>query len=256
MLQDGMDKILTHALGIEARQLGADEKRELLSRLLARLAHEIRNPLSSLDIHVQLLAEDLAVLPENVRQSAGDRLDILRGEIHRLEGIIRQFINLAGPKELRLQPVELRSVLKHVHVLLEAEATRRQIEFRLEQAGTLPRILADEGQLIQALVNLVINAIQAVDRQGCICLRAWTTPDGRRVMIEVEDSGAGIPAGAPDTIFEPFFSTKKDGSGLGLWIVRQIVAAHQGQVVASNRAAGGARFEVQLPVRSEEISHG
>jgi two-component system sensor histidine kinase HydH len=251
-----MEKILANALGDEAEKLGADEKRELLSRLLARLAHEIRNPLSSLDIHVQLLAEDLAVLPENVRQSASDRLDILRGEIHRLEGIVRQFISLAGPTELMLQPVELRGVLKHVHVLLEAEATQRQIELRLEQPAALPRIRADEGQLIQALVNLVINAIQAVGRKGGITLRVQMAPDGQWVVIEVEDSGPGMPPEALDTIFEPFFTTKKEGSGLGLWIVRQIVAAHGGMVRASNRTEGGARFEVRLPVRATEMNHG
>ena len=110
--------------------------------------------------------------------------------------------------------------------------------------------------MIQALVNLVINAIQAVDLKGCILLRVRTAPDGQSVVIDVEDSGAGIPAASLDTIFEPFFTTKKDGSGLGLWIVRQIVAAHHGQVRASNRAEGGARFEVQLPVRSAETPHG
>lgn len=241
---------------MEAQQLDADGKRALLSRLLGRLAHEIRNPLSSLDIHVQLLAEDLAALPEAARGPAAARLQILRSEIHRLEGIIRQFIGLASPTELAVQPVDLARLLGHVHALLAAEARQRRIDFQLEQTIPPPPLRADPGQLTQALVNLVINAIQAVGHDGHISLRSRLASGEPSVIIEVADSGPGIPSEIMDTMFEPFFTTKQDGSGLGLWIVRQIVSAHHGEVRAANRAEGGACFEIRLPLTSAEATHG
>src|SRR6266516_2821927 len=102
-----MEKILAKALGQDVSKLAAQEKRLLLSRLLARVAHEIRNPLSSLDIHVQLLEEDLARASPPIREKSASRFDIIRGELHRLENIVRHFLSLAGPSSLDLHPVEL-----------------------------------------------------------------------------------------------------------------------------------------------------
>src|SRR5260221_13891138 len=101
-----MEKILANALGQDVSKLAAREKQLLLSRLLARLAHEIRNPLSSLDIHVQLLEEDLAGVAPELRGRTAGRFDVIRGELHRLENIVKQFISLSGPSALNLQPVE------------------------------------------------------------------------------------------------------------------------------------------------------
>ena len=246
-----MKTLLAKALGPDEAQFAVDEKRELLARLLSRLAHEIRNPLSSLDIHVQLLAEDLAGLPEAMRQSATDRVEILRGEIHRLDGIIRQFIRLAGQSELDLQPTDLRRILKHVRALLEPEAAQRNIRLRLDPAAPLPTLHADPGQLTQVFVNLVVNAIQSVGQAGHVDLRASNLSAEGCISVAVEDSGPGIPSGRLTAIFEPFFTTKEAGSGLGLWIVQQIVSAHGGSVRASNRPEGGARFEVRLPLPAE-----
>jgi two-component system, NtrC family, sensor histidine kinase HydH len=248
--------ILANALGLDAGQLATEEKRELLARLLSRLAHEIRNPLSSLDIHVQLLAEDLAPLPDELRQSAEERIELLRGEIHRLETIVQQFIRLAGSSELDLQPVNLNRVAKHVRDLLEPEAAQRHIRFHLLLPETPVPLVADPGQVTQALINLVINAIQAVGQKGRVGLRVQTDPEGSAVLLEVTDSGPGIPPERLAAIFEPFFTTKDDGRGLGLWIVHQIVSAHRGTVLAANLPEGGATFQVRLPMPPLASSHG
>jgi len=251
-----MENILATALGQDVSKLAAQEKQLLLSRLLARLAHEIRNPLSSLDIHVQLLEEDLAQEPAQVREKAAGRFEIIRGELHRLENIVKQFLSLAGPSALDLQPVEPARLIHHVCELLRPEAAARGIEIVMQAPESLPALTADPVQLTQALVNLVINAIQAVEGRGQVAVRARVAAEHDMLAIEVEDSGRGIPLEKQSAIFELFFTTKPEGSGLGLWIVQQIVIAHGGAVLVANAPQGGAVFTVQLPLRPKPTPDG
>src|SRR4029434_4297211 len=130
------------------------------------------------------------------------------------------------------------------------EATVRDIEIVVKLPDTLPSVRADLGQLTQALVNLVINAIQAVERNGRIEVIARTDEPGEILSIEVRDTGPGIPFEKQSAIFEPFFTTKTEGSGLGLWIVQQIITAHRGLVEVSNAANAGATFTLHLPLRN------
>ena len=235
------------ALGQDASQLAAAEKRDLLGRLLARLAHEIRNPLSSLDVHVQLLEEDLGALAPQVRDQVNPRLEIIHGEVHRLEAIVERFLRLAGPAGVDLEPVDLGRILRHVGELLRPEAATRGVEVATVLPAPLPKVLADPVRLTQALVNLVINAIQAVERNGRVELTA-TTEDAT-LVIDVSDTGPGIPAEKLAQIFDPYFTTKAEGHGLGLWIAQQIVVAHGGVLQAQNRPAGGAVLSIRLPLR-------
>jgi signal transduction histidine kinase len=251
-----MERMLAKALGQDVSKLAAQEKQLLLSRLLARLAHEIRNPLSSLDIHVQLLEEDLAKAAPELRDKTMGRLEIMRGELHRLENIVKQFLNLAGPSSLDLQPVELSRIVNHVCELLRPEAALREIEIVAEVPPDLPSVLADAGQLTQALVNLIINAIQAVGKNGRVMASASLETTYGIVSIAVRDTGPGLPAEREGAIFEPFFTTKSDGSGLGLWIVQQIVVAHGGGIEATNAPEGGAVFTLHLPLKTAVETHG
>jgi two-component system sensor histidine kinase HydH len=242
-----VESILAKALGEDVARLATAEKQRLLSRLLSRLAHEIRNPLSSLDIHVQLLEEDLAQLLPRTKDRLTGRLEIIHGELHRLEKIVEQFLRLAGPSALDLASVEIGKVIGHVTGLLQPEATRRQIEMVTSVADDLPMVLADPDQLIQALLNLVINALQAVERQGRVEISARY----RQPFIEVvvRDTGSGVPPEKLNTIFEPYYTTKPDGSGLGLWIAQQIITGHGGSIQAVNAPNAGAIFTVCLPLR-------
>jgi len=251
-----MERILAKALGQDVTKLAAQEKQLLLSRLLARLAHEIRNPLSSLDIHVQLLEEDLATAAPELRDKTMGRLEIMRGELRRLENLVKQFISLAGPSSLNLQPVELGRIVGHVCELLRPEAELREIELVAEVPPDLPSVLADPGQLTQALVNLVINAIQAVEKKGSVTASAGADPTNGSLSITVRDTGPGLPPDREWAIFEPFFTTKSDGSGLGLWIVQQIVVAHGGVIQAANAPEGGAVFTLHLPLGGAREAHG
>jgi two-component system sensor histidine kinase HydH len=228
------------------------EKRDLLARLLARLAHEIRNPLSSLDIHVQLLDEDLAGAAPATRQ----RLEIIRGELTRLEGIVKRFLRLASPSTLEVEPVEIASVVGHICKLLAPEAAVREVTITTEIPPGLPSLLADAVQLTQALLNLLINALQAVPRGGQIRVQAAAPVTEPILLLEVQDTGPGVPAEKLAAVFEPYFTTKEEGSGLGLWIAQQIAVAHGGTLEVTNAATGGAVFRLRLPLAPVALPHG
>jgi two-component system sensor histidine kinase HydH len=254
LIFEAVESMLAKALGQEPGQLAVAEKRDLLERLLARLAHEVRNPLSSLDIHVQLLEEDLGTLVPHMRGQLSPRLEIIRGELHRLESIVDHFLRLAGPSELDLESVDLAKIIHHVCDLLRPEAGARQIQITTRLEPSLPSIRGDPVRLTQALMNLVINAMQAVEREGKIEVNANLVEAA--VLVEVTDSGHGIPSEKLASIFDPYFTTKPEGSGLGLWIAQQIVTAHGGSIQAQNGPGGGAVFSMILPLERGQVSSG
>jgi signal transduction histidine kinase len=249
-----METILAKALGRDVPPTTAEEKRVLLSRLLGRLAHEIRNPLSSLDIHLQLLAEDLVETPPRLHAKLAGRLEVIHGEVHRLNAIVDQFLRLSGPSAPNLEALDLARIIAHVCNVLAPEAARREIELATQLADELPRVSADPDQLIQATLNLIINALQAVDRCGRVEVSAFAHPDA--VVMEVRDTGPGVVVENLGAIFDPYFTTKPDGSGIGLWITQQIIVAHGGTVRVANAPNGGAVFTVRLPFRVGENEHG
>jgi two-component system sensor histidine kinase HydH len=251
-----MERILANALGQDVTQMAATEKQLLLGRLLARLAHEVRNPLSSLDIHVQLLEEDLTQQAPQMKKRMEGRFEIIHGELRRLENIVKHFLRLAGPSALDLENVDLAGILGHVCELLRPEAGSRRIDIALQVSESLPNLTADPCQLTQAFVNLVINAIQAVDRDGRIAVNASRAEEDGFLRIEFQDTGPGVPPDKFATIFEPFVTTKPDGSGLGLWIAQQIVHAHGGAVEVANPPGGGAIFTVRLPTEPRNPTNG
>jgi signal transduction histidine kinase len=249
-----VESILAKALGQDPGQPAVAEKRELLQRLLARLAHEIRNPLSSLDVHVQLLEEDIRALLPTTGEQLTARLEIIHGELHRLESIVGHFLRLAGPSELDLEPVEIPRIIAHVCELLRPEAAAREIEITINVESDLPRVLGDPVRLNQALLNLVINGMQAVAHKGLIEVSAAVHDRG--VALVVRDNGPGIPPEKLASIFDPYFTTKPEGSGLGLWIAQRIVLGHGGTLRAENNPVGGAIFTLTLPVKREAKQNG
>jgi len=251
-----MENILARALGQDESQLVAVEKHGLLGRLLGRLAHEIRNPLSSLDIHVQLLEEDLARLAPENRKPLDSRLEIIHGELHRLESIVERFLRLAGPSALDLETAEIPKIVTHVCELLRAEASTRQIEIVTQIEPSLPPVIADPVRLTQALMNLVINAVQAVGKNGRVQVSAARSATGDDLVLRIQDNGPGIPADKLEEIFDPYFTTKPEGIGLGLWIARQIAVAHGGALRTENAPVGGAIFTLSLPLNRKENPGG
>ncbi len=243
-----MERTLADAFGKDLTKVAAREKQQLLARLLSRLAHEIRNPLSSLAIHVQLLEEDVGQAAPALKAQTVGRFEIIRSELQRLENLMRQFLNLAGPSSADFQTVSVPDVVRYVCDLLRPEAAARGIELVLELGEAPPPMTADPAQLKQAVINLVINAIQAVARPGRIEVSVRADPKADSCAIRVSDNGPGVPGEKRAAIFEPFFTTKSGGSGLGLWIVLQIATAHGGTVTVDDRPDGGAAFTLQLPL--------
>jgi two-component system sensor histidine kinase HydH len=241
-----MENSLANALGQDATQLAAAEKRDVLTRLLKRLAHEIRNPLSSLAVHFQLLEEDLAGLPSPAEKGLTNRLGIIHGELHRLERIVERFLKLAGPSALELEPTAIEKIITHVCALLRPEASRRQIEILAEIEPNLPLVNLDSVRMTQVLLNLIINSLQAIGERGSVRISA--AKSGESLVVRVHDSGPGIATENLADIFDPYFTTKTEGNGLGLWIAQQIAVAHGGNLQAENAAAGGALFTVKLPL--------
>jgi len=203
-----------------------------------------------------LLEEDLSRLPAENRDQMAARLEIIQGELHRLENIVKHFLRLARPTDLDLEPLALAGVVTHVCDLLRPEAAARRIELELRLEERLPALMADGAQLTQALVNLVVNAIQAIDKNGRVEVAVRAGPDRTEVALEVRDTGPGIPPDKLEAVFEPYYTSKPEGSGLGLWIARQIATAHRGVLVAENRPTGGAQFSLRLPVPRKDPGGG
>jgi signal transduction histidine kinase len=251
-----MDKILADAFGQDAEHLAGEERHRLLSRLLGRMAHEIRNPLSSLKIHLQLLEEDLARRPVPVGEETAGRLEIIQGELHRLDNLVKHFLRLARPTDLDPAPVDLGRLVEHVCDLLRPEAETQQTRLATRIQKPLPSLVADAPQLTQALVNLVINALQAVGREGQVEVTVAASPSQDEIGIEVRDTGPGIAPDRLDAVFEPYYTTKEEGSGLGLWISEQIATAHRGTLRAGNAPGGGALFTLRLPAPRKDAAGG
>jgi len=244
------ENLLAKDNGPDAPQSPAPENRDLLARLLRRLAHEIRNPLSSLDVQFQLLEEDLGTVAPQIRSPLASRLGVIRGELQRLDSIVERFLKLAGPSALELEPTQIELIVTHVCDLLRPEASRRKVEILAAVESDLPLITADSVRLTQALLNVIINAIQAISGGGQVNVSAAKA--GENLCLRVQDTGPGIPPNELGEIFDPYFTTKPEGNGLGLWIAQQIAVAHGGDLHAENAPAGGAVFVLTLPLRQKE----
>jgi two-component system, NtrC family, sensor histidine kinase HydH len=228
-----------------ARRAQVAEKLAAVGTLTAGLSHEIRNPLNAAALQLSVLERRVKRLTEEVRAPLLEPLTLVRDEIRRLDHILEDFLQFARPTQLEPQPVDLEQLLETVVKLLAQEAERRQVALSLEAKG-LPPVAGDEGRLRQALLNLILNALQATPEAGAVRIRCAAQDSD--VVAVIDDTGPGIPPLYKDRIFEPFFTTKPMGSGLGLPIVHAIITQHGGSITAGSAPDGGARFVVRLPV--------
>jgi two-component system, NtrC family, sensor histidine kinase HydH len=227
-----------------ARRAQRAEKLAAVGQLAAGLSHEIRNPLNAAALQLAVLERRLKRELPDLPPTVLEPLALVQGEIRRLNQFLEEFLQFARPRELAHAQVDLQAVLQRVVDLLRAEADEQRI--RIEgPPPEVPPVPGDEGRLQQALVNLVLNAIQATPPGGAVRVAAGRHNGGIRIAIE--DSGPGVPAALREKIFEPFFTTKESGSGLGLPMVHAIVQQHGGSLTVEDAATGGARFVVQLP---------
>jgi two-component system sensor histidine kinase HydH len=236
---------------LELRENIAEMKRaERLSaagRLAASLAHEIRNPLASISGAAGILQRGSAP-PDFVN----DSLEIIQKESQRLNKLLTGFLNFANPRSPRLQRTNLDDLLGSVLSLGSHSAVAAGVRLLHVPAPHAEDVHCDPEQMKQVLLNLVINAIEASPAGSEICLR--TAASSGKIIIEVEDSGSGIPDDAVDRIFDPFFTTKPKGTGLGLAISSMIVSQHNGALSFHKNERGGTTFRIELPF-SQETAH-
>lgn len=247
------------------------ERLHSLTLLAASVAHEIGNPLNALHIHLQLMTREMKKLRQSLadprpqifsksgaaqkssradREESADRiekyLDVAKGEISRLDYIITQFLQAIRPSQPKLALASLNDVVRETMQLLWPEIENRGLNVKETLASRLPASLIDAGQIKQALVNLVKNAVQAMTKGGTLTLQTGEGSDG--VWVSVTDTGGGIPQEQLNRIFEPFFTTKKKGTGLGLMIVQRIVREHGGRIELESKVGHGTMFRIWLPL--------
>jgi signal transduction histidine kinase len=241
---------------LEATRVGAElvRTRELLARadrlsalgtLSAGVAHEIRNPLVSVRTFIQLVPERLA--DEEFR--TGFR-DLALGEIERICGLINDLLAFSRPSPDEREPSDLNDLSAQIARLVDAEARRVDVTVVCRADPALPLVAVNDAQVKQVLMNVVLNAIEACGHHGTVEIRTRTETRGERrcCAVVVSDSGTGIAPENLERIFDPFFSTKETGSGLGLFIARQIMVAHGGEIVAAPRPEGGTDFGIYFPL--------
>lgn len=220
---------------------------EYMGAMAAGLAHEIKNPLSTISVNLQLLAEDFEHPQTPLETRTRRRAETLLREVERLGGIVEDFLQLARGFELSFAPVDLEVLLTELARFVEPEARRAGIGVRLSLDPRARTVHADGTYLRLAILNLLVNARQAMETQGGGELFLQTLAPEGRVQISVTDTGPGIPEGQLERIFMPYVSTKKGGTGLGLPTARRIVEEHDGELTVQSEAGRGTRFTIDLP---------
>lgn len=244
----GRDTTDENILALRVRQ---SEKLAAVGTLAAGLAHEIRNPLNGAQLHATFL--ERALLKNGAALEQIDAIRIVAEEIKRLGDLVSEFLDFARPKPLELRPSSLRAVCERAVQLISPTVSKHAATVRLELPTYDIFLDMDAGKIEQVLLNLLLNAIEALDGQpgGTVRMRVRRKP--RHAVIEVEDDGPGLAD--PDApIFDPFFSTKPNGTGLGLSIVHRVITDHGGTIDVKS-AVGKTVFRVNLPIRLDEHEH-
>ncbi len=220
-----------------------------LSRLTAGVAHEIKNSLHAMNIHLELVKQDLGGGPraEPVdRQAAVEHVGVIATTIRRLDEMLQGLLKFTRPEELKLQEVALGSIVDAMMPIVDAEARKTGVDVSVDCPGDLPMLRADPAMLQQALLNLALNACQAMPGGGRLRI-AGRAIRGRSVEIVVEDTGAGIAPEYLDKIFNLYFTTRQGGSGIGLSMVYRTIQLHDGEIEVQSSPGKGTAFRITLP---------
>ncbi|MET1030094.1 PAS domain S-box protein [Domibacillus tundrae] len=218
-------------------RLSKSEKLTVVGELAAGVAHEIRNPLTSIKGFVKLMQQGM--VNENF-------FDIILDEFNRIEEIVNEFLNLAKPQEIQLKKSDLKKILKDVETLLESEAHLQNVQIGQQVEQNIPPFMGDPNQIKQVFINLIKNSIEAMPNGGFVNIQA--SEEGPDLLIKITDNGIGINKERLRKLGEPFFSNKEKGTGLGLMLCFRIVSQHKGTITFKSKENQGTTVEVRLPL--------
>ena len=227
------------------------EQLATMGQFAAGIAHELRNPLTAIRSTIQYLASDFAEDTDQKRLAN----DIL-GEVDRLKNIVGNLLSLAQPAESNPEEINIPQEIERCLNFIEAKAKSQNVKLQTDFENNLPKLTFDPAELRQLLLNVVMNALQAMPEGGTLSIKAHQLTEGgpdytsgiNRLLIQVEDEGAGIPSNLRGKVFEPFFTTKAGGTGLGLAICNSIVKRYNGEIWVEKAKSGGTEVKIALPV--------
>src|SRR3989442_8345463 len=228
-----------------AQQTIESERFNALTLLAAGVAHEIGNPLNSLHIHLQLMERSLQNLDDGAKAELQRSIDVARSEVNRLDSIVTQFLRAIRPSRPQLRPENLNTIVEEAVRFFTPELQDREIVVEQELRSDLPVLQVDRDQMKQAFYNVIKNSLEAMHRHGTLRIR--TDMDDTHVIIRFVDTGGGMSAESLSRVFEPYFTTKPSGTGLGLLIVRRIVREHGGELSIESPQGKGLTRTIRLP---------
>jgi signal transduction histidine kinase len=217
-----------------------------IARLAGALAHEIKNPLSTIRLNMELLAEDLEEPQSPAQRRAVKRIGVMQRECQRLQDLLDDFLSFAKARRLNLQPTDLNAEVDETLDFFAPQADAAGVEIVRYLDSDLPRVLLDGESFRAAMFNLLLNALQAMPDGGQIVVR--TTAAGEQVVLQLIDTGCGMDENTAAHMFEAFFATKPGGSGLGLPTTMKIVEAHGGRIHVQTEAGHGTQFTIEFPL--------
>jgi signal transduction histidine kinase len=216
-----------------------------LAELAGSLAHEIKNPLSVIHMNVDLLSEELAESDWPGKRRAIAKVDMVRQQCDRMQNMLRDFLRFARMRDLEMTPGNLNDQINTILLMFQAQADKAAVEIVRYLDPDLPAILLHSDSLQAALINLVKNALEAMPDGGQLVVHTYSIPGG--VALDLIDTGCGIDENTALKMFEPFFSTKHGGSGLGLPTARKIIEAHGGRISVQSAQGTGTKFVLEFP---------